>query len=476
MPSKWIEHIRDFAKRNNLTYGCALSDPKCSEEYRNKYPKPVKAVKGKQEEETFEITPVKRKKIKKKLDLSKTEFVPLEEAIPDTEPKTKMVVAKKPPVKKIPALTETAEKKEERKEKERKRIAEALYRSIDDLTFYHNSFDSRNKKYDTYYDDMSLSDALLTMFPDIQLTTEKLHSLPQILKDGKHTGQLLLFSYSGIKKVAWFMEYVNNILRGNFTGINKKKYEATYNRIHAVRAGQEDKMFEMGEEDTRSRSKREYLKSPFNKFYIGEEVKTPLLKQKRAIIVRQTKAGVTLKPKEGGKTFNIRDKQMEGSFPSIEKIIEGTGVEGESKGKGFLSLLTGKPHSVADFKKLFERAYIILSDLSENGSISSNADNLLSVINDERLGGVVESMKKKEGKIAWYEKKIEDIRQVLTPQVFDRLFEPNPSKKDPTEVLGRELPTVDRQSEFINPVKKMGRGIKLTRDMVMEMVGKGMKC
>jgi hypothetical protein len=80
MPSAWVEHIRDFAKRNNLTYGCALSDPKCSEEYRIKFPKPAK--KGKKG---------------KKLDLSKTEFVPLEEAEMDTEPKTKMVVEKKPP-------------------------------------------------------------------------------------------------------------------------------------------------------------------------------------------------------------------------------------------------------------------------------------------------------------------------------------------------------------------------------------------
>jgi hypothetical protein len=127
MPSKWIEHIRDFAKRNNLTYGCALSDPKCSEEYRNKFQKPVEEeiipVKRKKEtieiipvkrkkskkEELFpleeEIIPVKRKKIKKKLDLSKTDIVPLEEAIPDTEPKTKMIVATKPKVNPVDIIT-----------------------------------------------------------------------------------------------------------------------------------------------------------------------------------------------------------------------------------------------------------------------------------------------------------------------------------------------------------------------------------
>ena len=97
--SKWVEHIKDFAKRNNLTYGCALSDPKCSEEYRIKNPKPVKAVKGKKGVVTAPEAP----------------------KAPE-------------PVNKIPALTEPAEKKEERKEKERKRIAEALYNSLDDLT------------------------------------------------------------------------------------------------------------------------------------------------------------------------------------------------------------------------------------------------------------------------------------------------------------------------------------------------------
>lgn len=94
MPSAWVEHIKDFAKRNNMTYGCALSDPKCSEEYRIKFPKPAK--KGKKG---------------KKLDLSKTEFVPLEEAEIDTEPKTKMVVEKKPPAPPAPPQKEPKEPK-----------------------------------------------------------------------------------------------------------------------------------------------------------------------------------------------------------------------------------------------------------------------------------------------------------------------------------------------------------------------------
>jgi hypothetical protein len=34
MPSAWVEWIRKFAADNNTTYGCALSNPKCSATYR----------------------------------------------------------------------------------------------------------------------------------------------------------------------------------------------------------------------------------------------------------------------------------------------------------------------------------------------------------------------------------------------------------------------------------------------------------
>jgi hypothetical protein len=34
--SKWIQHIREFAKEKGLTYGCALSDPDCSITYQAK--------------------------------------------------------------------------------------------------------------------------------------------------------------------------------------------------------------------------------------------------------------------------------------------------------------------------------------------------------------------------------------------------------------------------------------------------------
>lgn len=43
--SKWTEHVKAFATAHNLSYGCALSDPKCSAEYQQKNPKPIKTKK-----------------------------------------------------------------------------------------------------------------------------------------------------------------------------------------------------------------------------------------------------------------------------------------------------------------------------------------------------------------------------------------------------------------------------------------------
>jgi hypothetical protein len=33
MASKWIEHVKAFAKANKMTYGCAMADPKCKMSY-----------------------------------------------------------------------------------------------------------------------------------------------------------------------------------------------------------------------------------------------------------------------------------------------------------------------------------------------------------------------------------------------------------------------------------------------------------
>ena len=36
----WVEHVKNFASQNGISYGCALSTPECREEYQqNKTPK-----------------------------------------------------------------------------------------------------------------------------------------------------------------------------------------------------------------------------------------------------------------------------------------------------------------------------------------------------------------------------------------------------------------------------------------------------
>ena len=31
--NRWVQHIRDFAKENNISYGCALSNPRVRQSY-----------------------------------------------------------------------------------------------------------------------------------------------------------------------------------------------------------------------------------------------------------------------------------------------------------------------------------------------------------------------------------------------------------------------------------------------------------
>lgn len=46
--SVWTDFVKDFARRNSVSYGCALSMPECSIEYRKKHPKPVPKKKQKE--------------------------------------------------------------------------------------------------------------------------------------------------------------------------------------------------------------------------------------------------------------------------------------------------------------------------------------------------------------------------------------------------------------------------------------------
>jgi hypothetical protein len=66
----WTDHIRDFAKRKGLSYGCALSDPECSTEYHAKRPPKLNKKEQKEAEnmgaEDVNVVKKKGKKAKKK--------------------------------------------------------------------------------------------------------------------------------------------------------------------------------------------------------------------------------------------------------------------------------------------------------------------------------------------------------------------------------------------------------------------------
>ena len=51
--SKWTDFIKSWAAANNVTYGCAMSDPKMKEEYYKKHPKQTKEDKKREREESL---------------------------------------------------------------------------------------------------------------------------------------------------------------------------------------------------------------------------------------------------------------------------------------------------------------------------------------------------------------------------------------------------------------------------------------
>lgn len=75
--SRWVDFVKEWAKKNNISYGCALSNADMKAEYYKMYPKKVK-------------------KGDKKFDASNVNVIDLEEAIPSAEPKSKNITIKKP--------------------------------------------------------------------------------------------------------------------------------------------------------------------------------------------------------------------------------------------------------------------------------------------------------------------------------------------------------------------------------------------
>lgn len=81
--SRWIDFVKEFAKKKNITYGCALSMPECSQQYRKKYgvnKKPTK--KEEKERKKRERMERERKEREEKIEFNKNADMlkkPLEE-------------------------------------------------------------------------------------------------------------------------------------------------------------------------------------------------------------------------------------------------------------------------------------------------------------------------------------------------------------------------------------------------------------
>lgn len=96
----WNEHVRDFARRNNVTYGCALSMPECRQEYAEKKKSmPPKEKKPKGRPKKSETTATQRGTISslvsKPNDSSKYDFLDEEDDLLDDERDERMYVKPK---------------------------------------------------------------------------------------------------------------------------------------------------------------------------------------------------------------------------------------------------------------------------------------------------------------------------------------------------------------------------------------------
>jgi len=54
MPNKWIEHVKEFSKKNNIPFGCALSHPDLKKDYQPVIKKTYKQKREEKEKVIFD--------------------------------------------------------------------------------------------------------------------------------------------------------------------------------------------------------------------------------------------------------------------------------------------------------------------------------------------------------------------------------------------------------------------------------------
>lgn len=109
MPNAWIEHVRGFAKKNNLSYGCAMTDPKVKDGYvkkskavtvkKSKAPETASAFNTRIKERFDKYTPKEQDELRAKAKAERQKKSPVVKPI-----KKKLVI--KSPVKKTLSVSD----------------------------------------------------------------------------------------------------------------------------------------------------------------------------------------------------------------------------------------------------------------------------------------------------------------------------------------------------------------------------------
>ena len=95
MPNRWVDHVKQFAADNNLSYGCALSKPECKETYRAKYGVTKKLTK-KQNIEKMGAEDMNAPNIQLVVKETKKKQKPKPQLVIEEEPTTEVEVKAKP--------------------------------------------------------------------------------------------------------------------------------------------------------------------------------------------------------------------------------------------------------------------------------------------------------------------------------------------------------------------------------------------
>lgn len=145
-PNSWIEHVKAFAKKNNMTYGCALSDPKVKVGYVSKSKKVLNPLKKENPSKKKLVVVEPKKKLEMPEELSKLiqDF-----ARPSKKPKPK------------------AEAK-----KRNKRVIDIVKGKFDGKIYYYNRYHDKSEAYGIVDKNVMIIGKTIEDYNDVEIFDE----------------------------------------------------------------------------------------------------------------------------------------------------------------------------------------------------------------------------------------------------------------------------------------------------------------